>query len=347
MLGRQLSLSVSFLFHESYTSPVSTGIKWCDLEVEREREGERTMARGRMMRTRNLGDTIVEGSLLEAHKHVSTMRKRPRSCAFEDTHDIDIASKKFKVEGEMRERMLALGILETEMVRRLLLDGAIVKGDSGLGRGVREVLVDWMMEVAGEYEVRASTVAVAVAYLDRVVRVMEVERREDLQLVAVVCVLLACKMEEGEAPSIGDVVFICDGLYGRRRVLDMEQRVVRKLDYCMLVRTPLHVLKALGRAMGICEGVVEFVGRFALMEERVARFGVGVVTVACLVVAGMVCGKVWTVGGTVGDVVDLIWKSWERIWAMHHRLDVSRWLLINWPQMAEKVQSVAKERKAG
>lgn len=305
-----------------------------------------SMARGRMMRARDVARDNMVTSVLQVRKQVSAVRKRPRPVTFEESGNVGGRVKKLRVGGEMQERMRSLGVVEMEMMGRLLMEeGPIVKGEGGLGRDVRQVLVDWMMEVGGEYEVAASTIAVAVAYLDRVMRMMEVGK-DDLQLVAVVCVLLACKMEESEAPSINDVVFICDGLYGQRKILEMEQQVVRRLNYCMLIRTPLHVLKGLARAMGICESVVEFVGRCALMEERVAQFGVGVVTVACLVVGGRVCGKVWTADGVVGEVVQLMWKSWERMWALHHRLDVSRWLVIKWPEMAERVEKAAKELKA-
>lgn len=304
------------------------------------------MARGRVMRAQDLGGNVV-GTMMEVRKRVSAVRKRPRGGVCGESGDVGGKMKKLRVGAEVQERIQqSLGVVETELVGRLFLEAPIVKGDSSLGKGVREVLVDWMMEVGGEYEVRACTVAVAVAYLDRVTRLMEVEKN-DLQLVAVVCVLLACKMEESEAPSVGDVVFICDGLYGRARILQMEQQVVRQLEYCMLVRTPLHVLHGMARASGICENVVEFVGRLALMEERIVRFGAGVVAVACLVVGSRVCGKVWTVGGVVGEVVDLVWKSWERMWTRHHRCDVSRWLVIKWPEVAERVERAAKERKAG
>ena len=56
--------------------------------------------------------------------------------------------------------------------------------------GMRRILVDWLVEVAEEYQLRAETLYLAVNFLDRFLSCMSVLRGK-LQLVGTAAILLA------------------------------------------------------------------------------------------------------------------------------------------------------------
>jgi len=79
---------------------------------------------------------------------------------------------------------------------------------------MREILVDWMMEVAEEFMIKRDTVYMAVDYLDRYIFLAEYEiPKNELQLIGVTALYTACKVDEVYVPRIGDFAMATDGCY--------------------------------------------------------------------------------------------------------------------------------------
>ena len=86
-----------------------------------------------------------------------------------------------------------------------------------LTHNMRSILVDWLQEVAEEYQLTMDTLALAVAYLDRFLSKMSVSRSK-LQLLGATCMYLAAKFEEIYPPEIAEFVYITDDTYTKRQV---------------------------------------------------------------------------------------------------------------------------------
>ena len=95
---------------------------------------------------------------------------------------------------------------------------------------MREILVDWLVEVAEEYKLSSDTLYLSVWYIDRVLSVHPVPRAK-LQLVGVTCMLVAAKYEEIYAPQVDEFCYITDNTYERQDVLAMERTVLDALDF--------------------------------------------------------------------------------------------------------------------
>lgn len=220
----------------------------------------------------------------------------------------------------------------------------------------REVLVDWLMEVGAEYSARSATLALSVCYLDRVVAMLEIPL-DDLQLVAVTCMLIACKVEETEPPSIADVVFICDHLYNREQVLAMEETVLNLLGFRLTLPTHLSVAGLLAARVGEeVEEVVEFAVHMAMMDPYACRKGPGVVALGCVMAACWVAGV--EEGEAEKAVGSALWRKWKgratlfverlfRTWRgvkSRHDADESRWILIRWADVHDRFGDVERRR---
>lgn len=95
---------------------------------------------------------------------------------------------------------------------------------------MRSILVDWLVEVAQEYNMQPDTLYLTVAYIDRFLSSVAVARHE-LQLVGIACMLVAAKYEEIYAPTVQDFVYITDHSYTAEQLLSMEHKVLETLQY--------------------------------------------------------------------------------------------------------------------
>jgi cyclin B len=101
---------------------------------------------------------------------------------------------------------------------------------------MRAILIDWLVEVHMKFRLVPPTLYLCVNIIDRYCSTTSVERRK-LQLVGVTALLVACKYEEIYPPEVRDCVYITDRTYTRQEVLDMEQDIVRNLEFKMTVPT--------------------------------------------------------------------------------------------------------------
>ncbi|XP_029284533.1 G2/mitotic-specific cyclin-B2-like isoform X2 [Cottoperca gobio] len=118
---------------------------------------------------------------------------------------------------------------------------------------MRALLVDWLVQVHSRFQLLQETLYLTVAVLDRFLQVQPVSRRK-LQLVGVTAMLVACKYEEMYAPEVGDFAYITDNAFTRPQILEMEQLVLRTLNFELGRPLPLHFLR---RASKVADSDVE------------------------------------------------------------------------------------------
>jgi hypothetical protein len=101
---------------------------------------------------------------------------------------------------------------------------------------MRSILVDWLVEVHLKFKCAPETLYLTVNLIDRYLERAEVSRPR-LQLVGVTCLLIAAKYEEIYPPELRDLVYICDRAYSKRDILEMEEEVLKKLEYHVTIPT--------------------------------------------------------------------------------------------------------------
>ncbi|XP_041835847.1 G2/mitotic-specific cyclin-B2 [Melanotaenia boesemani] len=118
---------------------------------------------------------------------------------------------------------------------------------------MRALLIDWLVQVHSRFQLLQETLYLTVAILDRFLQVQPVSRRK-LQLVGVTAMLVACKYEEMYAPEVGDFAYITDNAFTRSQILEMEQLMLRALNFQLGRPLPLHFLR---RASKVANSDVE------------------------------------------------------------------------------------------
>jgi len=86
---------------------------------------------------------------------------------------------------------------------------------------MRGILIDWLVNVHLKFKLLPDTLYIAVNLIDRFIERKHV-LREELQLVGSSAMFIASKYEEIYPPELNDFVFICDNLYTKEQILDME-----------------------------------------------------------------------------------------------------------------------------
>jgi len=95
---------------------------------------------------------------------------------------------------------------------------------------MRSILVDWLVEVHLKFKLVPETLYLTVNIIDRYLAQAEVTRPK-LQLVGVTALLIASKYEEIYPPELRDLVYICDRAYSKNEILEMEEILLKKLQY--------------------------------------------------------------------------------------------------------------------
>ncbi|XP_018492956.1 cyclin-B2-3 isoform X2 [Raphanus sativus] len=111
-----------------------------------------------------------------------------------------------------------------------------------LNEMMRGILIDWLIEVHYKFELMQETLYLTINIIDRFLAVHQIVR-QNLQLVGVTALLLACKYEEVSVPLVDDLILISDNAYTRRQVLDMEKLIANTLQFNFSLPTPYVFMK--------------------------------------------------------------------------------------------------------
>ncbi|XP_051919945.1 G2/mitotic-specific cyclin-B2 isoform X1 [Hippocampus zosterae] len=118
---------------------------------------------------------------------------------------------------------------------------------------MRALLIDWMVQVHSRFQLLQETLYLSVAVLDRFLQIQPVSRRK-LQLVGVTAMLVASKYEETYPPIVGDFAYVTDSAFTNAQILEMEQLVLKSLNFQLGRPLPLHFLR---RASKVANSDVE------------------------------------------------------------------------------------------
>lgn len=158
---------------------------------------------------------------------------------------------------------------------------------------MRQILVDWLVEVSEEYKLQTETLYLAVSYIDRFLSVMSVQRAK-LQLVGTAAMFIASKYEEIYPPDVGEFVYITDDTYNKRQVLRMEHLVLKVLEFDISVPTSHLFVSKLGQ-MAKCDdrtmSFAMYLNELSLLSGDFLQFSPSLVAAASVALARHTLGQ--------------------------------------------------------
>lgn len=118
-----------------------------------------------------------------------------------------------------------------------------------ISKWMRSLLVDWMVEVQESFELNHETLYLAVKLVDLYLGEQKLSK-EKLQLLGAAALFIACKFDERIPPFIDDFLYICDGAYSRKELIEMERNVFRAVNYNLGVPLSYRFLRRYARVSG-------------------------------------------------------------------------------------------------
>ncbi|KAJ7967533.1 Cyclin [Quillaja saponaria] len=109
-------------------------------------------------------------------------------------------------------------------------------------KNMREILVDWLVEVAEQYKLVSDTLYLTVSYIDRFLSAHAISRGK-LQLLGVSSMHIASEYEEINSPHVEDFCYITDNSFTKEEVVDMEREVLKLLNFEMGNSTAKNFLR--------------------------------------------------------------------------------------------------------
>ncbi|KAL5562355.1 hypothetical protein UlMin_032102 [Ulmus minor] len=156
-----------------------------------------------------------------------------------------------------------------------------------LNKNMRAILIDWLIEVHYKFELREETLFLTVNLIDRYLDCQEVTRKT-LQLLGITALLLACKYEEVHIPDLDDFVAISDKAYTRDDVLDMENSILKALQFNFSVPTPFVFMRRFLKAAQSDEKLEHlsfYITELSLVEYEMLRFPPSLLAAAAIFTA--------------------------------------------------------------
>ena len=118
------------------------------------------------------------------------------------------------------------------------------KGKNLFGKN-RKILVDWLVDVQGEFKLTTETLQTAILLVDRNLTARHDIHYSQIQLVGITCLFIACKLCEIMHPTLMDLAWICDGCYQVSDIQKQEIAILQFTEFELRAVTPISYINAL------------------------------------------------------------------------------------------------------
>lgn len=163
-------------------------------------------------------------------------------------------------------------LFESEMKR--MASPNYMQKQTDINVKMREILVDWLVEVHIKFKLQPETLFLTVNLIDRFLERRAVSRTK-LQLVGCAAMLIAAKYEEIYAPEIRDFVYISDQAYNRDQILAMESIILNCLGFFITAPTALRFGERLCRVAKVSpetENYIRYLMELTMQDSKFLRY---------------------------------------------------------------------------
>ncbi|XP_063703784.1 G2/mitotic-specific cyclin-B3 [Culicoides brevitarsis] len=156
-----------------------------------------------------------------------------------------------------------------------------------ISKWMRALLVDWMVEVQESFELNHETLYLAVKLVDSFL-CHTVVQKDALQLLGAASLLIACKFDERTPPLVEDFLYICDGAYKQKELLNMEMELLRTVGYDLSMPLSYRFLRRYARCAKVSMPILtlaRFILEFSLMDYTMIHLSDSKLACAALFIA--------------------------------------------------------------
>ncbi|KAK3805009.1 MAG: cyclin-like protein [Benniella sp.] len=134
-----------------------------------------------------------------------------------------------------------------ELEMNTMPDPNYMSSQKELAWRMRGVLIDWLAEVHYKFKLLPETLFLAVNLIDRFLSLRAVSMAK-LQLVGVTSLFIAAKYEEVIAPSVQNFIYMSDGGFKDKEILQAERYMLQTLNFQLSFPSPMNFLRRISKA---------------------------------------------------------------------------------------------------
>ena len=176
-----------------------------------------------------------------------------------------------------------LNLLLEEKNLKSKINTDYMKNQNDINHIMREILVDWLIEVHYRFYFKRKTLYQTVAIIDLFLSQKNVQK-VNLQLLGITSLLIACKENEVYYPKLEVFINITNNAYNKKELLEMEKLVLNTLNFEILSPTSEEFYNILSKIFNFNK-TQKLLGEYfmdsSLLEYKMLKYKPSVIAAGC------------------------------------------------------------------
>ena len=214
---------------------------------------------------------------------------------------------------------------------------------------MRIILLDWLVDVQLKFKLLPETLFLTINIIDRYLSKTKATK-ENLQLIGITSMLIACKYEEIYFPEIKDFIYMTDNTYSKDEVLKMEYDILKKLEFNITNPSSLKFLEIYNYYLKLDNNIYYLVKYFlelSLLNYKQIKYSPSIISTSAIYLAKkqevlFVENDLWKVSGYKFEDIEECYKDLKEY---IFQLNKSQYLAVKRKFSSEKFYSVSKNFK--
>jgi cyclin B len=214
---------------------------------------------------------------------------------------------------------------------------------------MRIILLDWLVDVQLKFKLLPETLFLTINIIDRYLSKTKATK-ENLQLIGITSMLIACKYEEIYFPEIKDFIYMTDNTYSKDEVLKMEYDILKKLEFNITNPSSLKFLEIYNYYLKLDNKIYYLVKYFlelSLLNYKQIKYSPSIISTSAIYLAKkqevlFVENELWNVSGYKFEDIEECYKDLKEY---IFQLNKSKYLAVKRKFSSEKFYSVSKNFK--
>ena len=234
---------------------------------------------------------------------------------------------------------------ETEQLH-LPTENYMEKIQKEINERMRIILLDWLVDVQLKFKLLPETLFLTINIIDRYLSKTPATK-ENLQLIGITSMLIACKYEEIYFPEIKDFIYMTDNTYSKNEVLKMEYDILKKLEFNITNPSSLKFLEIYNYYLKLDNKIYYLVKYFlelSLLNYKQIKYSPSIISTSAIYLAKkqeilFVENELWNVSGYKFEDIEECYKDLKEY---IFQLKNSQYLAIKRKFSTEKYFCVSK-----
>ena len=157
-------------------------------------------------------------------------------------------------------------LLKEEKESEMKIDNSYFNLQTDINSKMRAILIDWLIDVHLKFNFTQETLYITINIIDTYLSLKKIERC-NFQLLGVTALFIACKQNEILFRKLKDYVYITDNAYTEDDIKNMENKVLKTLNFNILFPSSLSFYEILCNKLDLYKDKKKFIFGEFLMES--------------------------------------------------------------------------------